>query len=209
MSPSAWILAQPLRTRRLLALLASPALVLMVCALAIEPILQLHETHQEWLASAQDSIARDRGLRDAEEDLRKQLTEVERSPLLSRLYPADAPGSLATSLQADVGLLLARSAVAAQTISPLPSSTDDVMERAGVRVVLTLPIDKLRTFFSLLQAHTRLIRVEELVIAAPQSQMRDRNPPLTVAVVLLGYRLRQGLSPHPTAAAPVGLPGPR
>jgi Tfp pilus assembly protein PilO len=175
-------------------------LVLTLCALIIEPVIQLYESHQEWLATAQASVARDRGLLLAEQDLRKQLTGIEHSPLLARLYPTDAPGALATSLQADLGGLLARAGVTAQTIAPLPSTADELIERAGVRVVLTLTIDQLRTFMGLLESHPRLIRVDELVITAPQSQLRDHNPTLNVALVLLAFRLRHGMTPQTTGA---------
>lgn len=209
MSVSTWILAQPLRTRRALALLGGPTLALTICGFVVEHVIRVYEAHQEWLASAEASVARDRGLQQAEPDLRRQLTEIERAPLLSRLYPAGAAGALATSLQADVGGALARAGITAQAISPLPSSIDDLIERAGVRVVLTLTIDQLRTFMSLIESHARLIRVEELIITAPQSQQREHNPTLNVTIVLLGFRLRQSVILRTGDANPAAPQWPR
>lgn len=194
MSPSSWILAQPLRTRRLLALVAGPAILLTLCSVLIGPLVGAYESHQDWLADSQVSVARDRGLEQAEPGLRKQLAEIEQSPLLSRLYPADSSRALATALQADVGSALTRAGITAQTIAPLPSTADEVIERAGVRVVLNVTIDQLRNFIGLIESHSRLIRTEELVITAPQTQMRDHNPTLSVSMVLFGFRLQQGIA---------------
>src|SRR4051812_1458159 len=108
MTASTWILAQPVRTRRLLALLAVPASILLIGLLVVSPLSQLYRAHEEWLLTSERSVARDRGLRSAESALRQQLTDIEHSPLLSRLYPATPTGTLATALQADVGGLLAR-----------------------------------------------------------------------------------------------------
>ncbi len=210
--PSEWILSQPLRTRRLLALLAGPAVILTLCSVILGPVIGYYESHQDWLADAEVSVARDRGLRQAEPELRKRLAEIEQSPLLTRLYPADSSRGLATAVQADVGSLLARAGATAQTITPLPSSVDEVIERAGVRVALNVTVDQLRNLIGLIESHSRLIRAEELVITAPQSQLRDHNPTLNVSMVLFGFRLRQALKPaalsgtaHPGAAGPGAL----
>jgi Type II secretion system (T2SS), protein M subtype b len=192
MSLSAWIVAQPLRTRRMLALLAGPLLVLTAWSLIVGPLMGLYDAHQEWLAAAEASVARDRGMRAAESRLSKQLADIEHSPLLSRLYPAGPPGTLATALQADLGGLLTGTGVSAQSISPLPVTFDGDIERAGVRVTLAFTIDQLRAFLSALESHPHLIRVDELIVTAPQSQANDHNPTLTVSMVLLGFRLRAG-----------------
>jgi Tfp pilus assembly protein PilO len=187
-SASAWIVAQPIRTRRMIALLAVPTFILMLGLLIVSPILQLYRGHEEWLVASEKSVARDRGLRSAESTLRQQLADIDHSPLLTRLYPATPTGTLATALQADVGGLLARAGLTAQSISPLPSATDNAIERAGVRVALNATIDQLSHFLKLLESHPRLIRVDELVITAPQSQLPDHNPTLTVTLVMLGFR---------------------
>jgi Tfp pilus assembly protein PilO len=155
----------------------------------VSPLSQLYRGHQEWLVTAERSVARDRGLRSAESTLRQQLADIEHSPLLSRLYPATPTGTLATALQADVGGLLARAGLTAQSISPLPSAADAAIERAGVRIALNATIDQLSHFLALLESHPRLIRVEELIITAPQSQLPDNNPTLTATLVMSGFRV--------------------
>lgn len=188
MSPVAWILKQPARQRRFLAVAVIPLAALLLWLIAIWPIVKLHDYHQERRNSAQRSIARDRGVLAVEATIREQLRTLGNSGLWSKLYETTADNSAVTVLQADVGSVLSRSQLSAQSITPLSTAVHGPFERIGVRITVSMSIDQLQQFLSAIRGHPRLIRVDGIAISAPQVQSREQNPLLTVSMDLFGYQ---------------------
>jgi len=201
MSAVTWLSGQSVLTRRLIAIAVLIAILVTAWIGIVVPLEAMAQGQRAWLSRTRYAIARDRGLIAAQASLREKLASIAHSPLPAKLYPPGPKDTLLAAVQADVGSLLRSAGASTQTITSLPLTSDRYFERAGVRATMSLTVDQLRRLLERLRENPRLIRLEDLIVDAPQTQTGGENPPLAITMSLFGYRL----AADSTLAKPIAL----
>lgn len=190
--------------RRPVALFLIPSLLVLFCLAAVLPIQHAWQAQQRWRHETKQLLseaARAPKLRDA---LQKQIEAVRSSQLRARFYRAGGAMSSAALLQGDVDVLMKGVQASSRNLTPIPVSEDAVLLRYGVRATASLRINQLQDLFNSLAQHPRLLRVEQLTVAAPQMQHPNENPPLAVSMDIYGYALASEPTPAQATVANIG-----
>jgi len=154
----------------------------------IAPVLASIESAADSRASALRTLSRDRALVAQAPVIRTALTAVAQSPQWSRLYEGPKPDQAILQLETDLrAIVKAPNALLSMTAEPPVSQGP--LTRVAVKVALTLPIDAWTDALSSLQRNPRLLRLETVVIQAPDFQAVDTNPPLSIQAEIVGYVL--------------------
>jgi hypothetical protein len=180
----------PVFARRGVALVIVPVAVLTVTAAILVPVTRAREAQDEWREEARRLLAASKRADALKESLDEQIAAVRASPLWSKLYSSTGGAPLASALQSDIGMLLSRVDVSAQTLTPIAAQELPLFIRAGARITASMRVDQLRELMAALATHPRYLRVERLTIDAPRTQIDTENPPLAVTAEIYGYELR-------------------
>jgi hypothetical protein len=179
--PTAW--------RRVVAVVVVPLSVLLVGAALWSPIAYVRASQAEWRTDAIDTLSSAHHAPAVQEELDAQLAAMRSSPLWSKFYKAPNDAAAATALHADLSTLLASSHAGVQSLMPIASKEDAMFTRIGVSFAASLRLNDLQSLLAALNSHARYLRVERLVVTAPQTQIPDENPPLAVTMDVYAYQL--------------------
>jgi Tfp pilus assembly protein PilO len=186
------IASRPLRLRRLLALLATLALVAMIWNLLLLPIAWVAASQERWRLEVSTHLARDKGHAALEADIRAQLAALPAASAWNHFYKI-APGEDAQArLQRDVTSLCAAAGAVVQAVVPLPAADEHGLVRTGIRITTTVTADQLKALVGLIRDHPQYLRVEQLSVSAPQIQTAQQNPSLLVTLEVFGYSYPAG-----------------
>jgi len=181
--------ALPVASRRLLAVVVVPLLLVALC-MAISTLLQqVAAAQRQWRTEAKQLLSEAASAPAMQSAIEQQLDAVRSSPLRSKFYPVGGAMTAESSLQADVDALVSSVQATSRIIAPLPASETPPLLRYGVRLNASLRINQLQNLLNGLARHSRLLRVEHLIVVAPQMQVVDENPPLAVTLDIYGYGL--------------------
>jgi hypothetical protein len=184
--------------RRALAVALLLVVAASVWALIVEPVRALYESQHLWRQNARELLAYSKGSVVTLQQLETQVSAMRASSLWSKLYRSDQASAGASILQSDVGTMLTGVQAGAQSLTPIRSSSAGALLQVGVHVTAAMRIDQLQQFVSAVRAHPKYLRMEQLTIAAPQSQGATENPVLTVNMDIHGFELMQ----KPGSASP-------
>lgn len=177
----------PRPLRHLVVLVVVPLLIVLILATVVLPIAALWKSQLAWRGDAARVLAEAKQVPHVIEQLDQQRAIVEASTLKSRLYLRSGSVSSATALHGDVRALLSQAGGGAQSLTPIPARELEFFSQLGIRCTASLRVDQLRQFIESLGRHPRYLRIDRLVVAAPQSQSPDENPPLAVTMDILGF----------------------
>lgn len=178
----------PTPARRIVALFGVPLAIALLGAVLWLPISYMGTSHAQWRDDAVATLAAARRAPQIQIALDQQIERMRSSPLWSKFYPMPNAAAAATALHSDLSALLANAGASVQTLTPIPSEDQPVFTRIGVRVTASLRLDDLRNLLTAMSAHARYLRVDRLVVTAPQVQMDSENPPLAVTLDVFGYQ---------------------
>jgi hypothetical protein len=181
----------PVLPRRILALFVVPLSIAFAVYAVFIAIVALGNAQQDWRTQAHSVFSRARAAKDVQARLDRDLVALKESPLWSRFYLSPTSGMGAMLLQTDVGALLARTQASTQSLAPIPSLPMSGFTRIGVRLSASMRIDQLKNFLAGAAAHQRYLRVEQLAVIAPHSQVSAENSPLAVTLEIYGFELKE------------------
>jgi hypothetical protein len=132
------------------------------------------------------SLSRDRALLAQDPVIRSTLDRLAQSPRWARFYESQAPDKAVLQLETDLREIFKApnnpTSMTAQAVVQKGSLT-----RLAVKITLSMSIDQLTESLGRLQSHTQLLQIEELIIQAPDYQMRDTNPTLSIQAEVVGF----------------------
>lgn len=181
--------------RQLIALVILPSLIVLACLAVLLPIQLAWQAQQHWRQETKQLLSEAAAAPELRDALQRQIEAVRASQLRSKFYPTGGALGAAALLQGDIDALMASVQAGNRTLAPIPVSEDSSLQRYGVHVTASLRINQLQDVFNRLAQHQRLLRVEQLTVVAPQTQMTDENPPLAVSMDIHGYALAAD-APH-------------
>ena len=176
-------------SRRVLALLVAPTLLVFAASVVYLPVAYLRDAQKDWRDETRSLLSQAKGAVALETQLNGQLTALQASGLWSKFYVAEKSGAAATSLQSDVSSFLGSVQVSAQSLVPIPTAQLPRFTKIGTKVTASMRIDQLRGFLAAVASHQRYLRVEQVTVVAPQTQSIAENPPLAVTLEVYGYEL--------------------
>lgn len=179
--PTAW--------RRVVALLIVPVSVLVLVALLWAPIAYVRDAQVDWRNDAIETLASAQHAPAMQATLDQQIAAMRSSPLWSRFYEAPNSASAATALHADLSALLNSAQASVQSLTPIPSEEQAAFTRIGIRFAASIRLNDLQSLLTAMSNHSRYLRVERVIVTAPQTQAPDENPPLAVTMDIFGYQL--------------------
>jgi hypothetical protein len=179
----------PTSSRRLVALLVVPVSVLLLYAMIWLPISYVSASQSRWRAEAIDTLSSAQHAPALQQALDQQLTAMRASPLWSKFYKAPNSAGATTALHADLSTLLSSARASVQSLTPIPSEEQTAFTRIGVTFAASVRLNDLQSLLAAMSSHARYLRVERLVVTAPQTQVPDANPPLAVTLDVYAYQL--------------------
>ncbi|HEY7641631.1 MAG TPA: type II secretion system protein GspM [Steroidobacteraceae bacterium] len=179
----------PVASRRLVALLGVPLAIVLVVSTIWAPIGLMRQSQIDWRNEAIDTLSSTQRAPVLQATLDQQLAAMRSSPLWSRFYKTPDSVSATTALHSDLSALLSAAQASVQSLTPIPSEQTAALTRVGVRFGASLRMNDLQNLLTAMGSHARYLRVERLVVTAPQTQVPDENPPLAVTMDVYGYQL--------------------
>jgi type II secretion system (T2SS) protein M len=132
------------------------------------------------------SLSRDRALLVQDPAIQSTLATLAQSPRWARFYESQKPDKAVLQLQTDLReILKAPNNPTSMTVQPVVQKGP--LTRVAVKVTLFMTIDQLTECLERLQTHTQFLQIENLTIQAPDYQMRDTNPSLSIQAEIVGY----------------------
>lgn len=197
----------PTPQRRAIALLIAPLMVVMVIAALWLPIVHLHHRHAEWREEARRLLSLAEHAPAERAALQREITALNTSELWSRFYPGGQAVSSATSLHADIGALLSSVRVSVQSLTPIAAEESPQFTKVGIRFSASMRVNQLQGLMTAMALHSRYLRVERLLVAAPHVQSPDENPPLAVTMDVYGYELNEKAKPRQQEISALAMGG--
>lgn len=196
----------PITLRRVVAVLVMPlALVTFGFALWL-PAHEIREAQSHWREGARRVLAEGRTAPVAQAELEREIAAMRSSTLWSKFYVREGSAvALTSALHADVSAALSSVQASAQSLAPIPAQEHKMFTRIGVRFAASMRINQLQSLLSTLNRHARYLRVERLIVVAPQAQALDENPPLAVTMDVYGFELAAAAVPAAGGAPALAL----
>lgn len=179
----------PAARRRVLALLVVPASALLLVAVVCAPIAYVRDSQVDWRRHAIETLSSAQQAPVVQAALDQQLAAMRSSPLWSKFYRTPDSASATTSLHADLSGLLSSAQASVQSLTPIQSEEQAAFTRVGIRFAASMRMNDLQHLLTSMTGHSRYLRVERLIVTAPQTQAPEENPPLAVTMDVYGYQL--------------------
>lgn len=174
--------------RRSIALALLALLTSLVWVGAINPLIELAEARSDERFTELRALSRDRALLSQAPQLRESLQDAEKSARWSRFYSGPGPDKALVEMQADLRELL-KAPNNPTSMATLPATTKGHLTHISVKVTLSMPIDQWTQALARVSSHSRLVMLDKLTIQAPDYQVVDTNPVLTIQAEFVGYML--------------------
>ena len=179
----------PVASRRVVALLVTPLAIVLLVSVIWLPIGLMRQSQIDWRSEAIDTLSSTQQAPAAQAAMDQQLTAMRSSPLWSRFYKTPDSVSATTALHADLSALLSGAQASVQSLTPIPSEEQSAFTRIGVRFGASMRMNDLQNLLTAMSAHSRYLRVERLVVTAPQMQVPDQNPAIQSTMDVYGFQL--------------------
>ena len=158
-------------------------LVLTVNAIVVPAELYLRDGGSEREHSLHQ-LTKLRALVDATPAMKQALERIDAHPVWQRLYPA---GGGSAALQQDFRNLVEAQGIKLDSVEPRDPEPVDDFQKLTLRVTFSTTIDHLARLQLAMRAAPRLLRFENLGIAAASAHIESGNPILSVRGDLVGY----------------------
>ncbi len=174
------------RLQRILALGILAAVLLLVWGMIVDPFLHFVSARGDDREARLRMLSRDYALRLKDPKIAESLTAATASPQWARLYSNDKVDQAVLQMETDLKELIA-TPNNPTSITAVPMTNKGLLTRIAVRVTLNMPIDQFAGFLSRLQAHSRLLQIDNLTVQAPDYQAANTNPSLAIQAEIAGY----------------------
>ncbi len=179
------------RARRLAALGLLAALLGVVWLTVAQPILTFKDSGGEERGIALRALKRNRALLRESDAIQAARVSIEGSARWRNFYPGPKADSAQLQLQTDLRTIFKEFSNPTSLIAESPSVRGAVT-RIAVRVTLTLRVDQLADALDRIQKQPRQLRVESLMVQAPEFQVPQANSMLTVQMEITALMLAAG-----------------
>jgi Type II secretion system (T2SS), protein M subtype b len=167
------------RAGRVFAFAILGLLLLLLWLAVIQPIWNSIDTGLENRGIELRALKRNRALLLEQSAVQAAVAGVERSPRWRNFYQTQTPEAATAQLETDLRSLF-RDSNNPTSITAEPAISRGTLTRICVRVTLSVRVDQLADALDRLQKHEKQLRVETLIIQAPESQSPQTNPTLSV-----------------------------
>jgi type II secretion system (T2SS) protein M len=132
------------------------------------------------------ALSRDRALLAQDAAIQSTMATLGQSPRWARFYDSQKPDKAVLQLQTELReIFKAPNNPTSMTVQPTVQKGS--LTRLAVKITLSMTIDQLTESLGRLQAHARMLQIENLTIQAPDFQMRDTNPTLSIQAEIIGF----------------------
>jgi type II secretory pathway component PulM len=176
------------RQRRVLALVLSALLITGLYLLVLEPVVRHFRDRADERQTALRSLSRDRALLEQAPQIQATQNSVANSPRWARFYDSQKATQATLQLETDLRAIVSPPNQIASMIAE-PATTQGSLTRLAVKITLSLSIDQLTEILGRLNQHARFLKIESLTVQAPDYQIVDSNPVLSVQAEIVGFML--------------------
>jgi hypothetical protein len=135
-----------------------------------------------------NSLSRDRALVSEDAGTETTLTALEKSPRWARFYETQKADKAVLQLQSDLREVF-KAPNNPTSMTAVPVVVEGPFTRIATKITLSLTIDQLTESLARLRSRTQLLRIESLTIQAPDYQMVDTNPTLSIQAEIVGFMI--------------------
>lgn len=135
-----------------------------------------------------NSLSRDRALVSEDAGTETTLTTLRASPRWARFYETQKGDKVVLQLQSDLREVF-KAPNNPTSMTAVPIVIEGPLTRIATKVTLSLTIDQLTDSLARLRSHAQFLRIESLTIQAPDYQMADTNPTLSIQAEIAGFML--------------------
>lgn len=175
--------------QRLLAILILGTVTGLVALLLGSPLVRLFHSSGSTRQAQLQLLKQERSAIAQKSSIEASAASARNNPLWQRLYKTQALDKTVLELQGDLRAIVTETSGMTPTIEKVEPVTEDVLTRVGVRLTFSASIDRLASTLERLQQHAKLLRIEQLIIQAPDFQPPNTNPALSVQVQISGFML--------------------
>jgi Type II secretion system (T2SS), protein M subtype b len=136
--------------------------------------------------AALDSLSRDRALVSQDTATQSALGKLTATPRWARFYATQKADKAALQLQSDLREIF-KAPNNPTSMTAVPAVAEGPLTRIAAKVTLSLTIDQLTESLARLNSHAQFLRIENLAIQAPDYQIADTNPTLSIQAEVVGY----------------------
>jgi Type II secretion system (T2SS), protein M subtype b len=175
----------PIQQRGLALSLFGVALALLWLGL-IAPVAEYFGHSAERRQGDLDSLSRDRALISQDSNTQAALSAIGKSPRWARFYDTQKPDKAVLQMQSDLREVF-KAPNNPTSMTAVPVVVEGALTRIATKITLSLTIDQLTEALARLHSHAQLLRIESLSIQAPDYQMPDSNPTLSIQAEIVGF----------------------
>jgi hypothetical protein len=180
--------------RRFLAVGLFVSVLLILWAAAVDPLISVIRSSGDDRRADLRALSRDHALLANDREVQKALTTATQSPRWSRLYDSQKPEKAVLQLETDVRSLINTPNNPTSMIALTPTNRGP-LTRIAAKVTFSLPVDQFAAFLGRVQAHSKLLQIENVTVQAPDFQNANTNPPLAIQADVVGYVLTRESPP--------------
>jgi hypothetical protein len=133
-----------------------------------------------------NSLSRDRALVSQDADIQSAIAMLGKSPRWMRFYETQRTDKAVLQLQTDLREIF-KAPNNPTSMTGLPAAVEGPVTRIATKVTLLLTIDQLTESLARLSSRAQLLRIESLTIQAPDYQIADTNPTLSIQAEIAAF----------------------
>jgi hypothetical protein len=179
--------ALPPARRQMIALAILSGALAIAWYVGLKPLHRLLTSQTVWREEVRQDLAEERGKAAIESQVSGQLQSLKGAPLWRSFYAGSTEEQANAEIQEDLRALSAASGVSAVALTPLPTKEYSEYIAHGAHLNAAMTAEQLKRFSVALRAASHFLRVERFAASAPQTQLRDQNAQLNVAMDIYGY----------------------
>jgi len=184
----------PLLVRRARAVAALGLLGLLAALIwlgAVEPVVSYVQTAATERGISLRALKRNRALLHQSEAIQAARVSVDESPRWRNFYDGPRADAATLQMEADLRAILKDTGNPTSMIAapPVPQGS---ITRIAVRITLSMRMDQLAQMLDLIQKHDRQLRVESLIVQAPDFQGVQANPQLAIQAEITALMTDRG-----------------
>jgi hypothetical protein len=152
----------------------------------MRPLIGMFQTRAEGRQADLRALSRDRALLTQAPRIRDALVSIDQNPRWSRFYESPKPDKALVQLESDLREIF-KAPNNPTSMTARPATTKGPLTQLVVKVTLSMPIDQWTESLGRLQGHPRLLLIDSLTIQAPDYQVVDSNPTLSIQAEIVGF----------------------
>ena len=152
----------------------------------IDPIANYFRHSADERRADLNSLSRDRALVSQDAGTEATLTTLGTSPRWTRFYETQKADKAVLQLQSDLREVF-KAPNNPTSMTAVPVVVEGPLTRIATKVTLSLTIDQLTESLARLRSRAQFLRIENLTIQAPDYQVADTNPTLSIQVEIVGF----------------------